>query len=91
LIYFHLSAGQPLVAVLLAIPAYICTIILGYLCGLITLKLPGNTKYLINILTIVYWVIWVVVMADFYSNEYKPYVYTFVVIFFVVDMLFDFL
>ena len=87
----QLPAGQPMVAVLLAIPAYICTVIMGYLCGVTTLKLPNNTKYLINILTIVYWVIWVVVMADFTSNDYKPYVYTFVVIFFALDMLFDFL
>ncbi len=91
LIYFHLPGGQALVAVLLAIPAYICTIIMGYLCGILTLKLPGNTKYLINILTIAYWIIWVVVMADFITTEYKPYVYTFVVIFFFLDMLFDFL
>lgn len=91
LIYFHLNAGQPLVAVLLAIPAYLCCIIMGYICGAITLNLPGNSKYLINLLSLVYWIIWIVVMGSFYSSEYKPYVYTFVAIFFVLDMLFDML
>ena len=64
---------------------------MGYICGIITLKLPGNTKYLINVITIGYWIIWIIVMADFTTTEYKPYVYTFVVIFFFLDMLFDFL
>ena len=60
---------------------------MGYICGIITLKLPGNSKYLINIITLTYWIIWIVVMADFITTEYKPYVYTFVVIFFFLDML----
>jgi len=67
LIYYHLSAGQPLVAVLLAIPAYICTVIMGYLCGMFTLKLPGNWNYCINLFTLGYWIIWVAVMGQFTS------------------------
>ena len=64
---------------------------MGYICGAIVVNLPGNTKYLINIVTLIYWFIWVPVMAMFYSSEYKPYVYVFVVIFFALDMLFDLL
>lgn len=64
---------------------------MGYICGAITLNLPGNTKYLINLLSLIYWIIWVIVMGSFYSSEYKPYVYTFVAIFFVLDMIFDML
>lgn len=91
LIYFRLPGGQPLVAVLLAIPAYICTVIMGYLCGILTLKLPGKSKYLINIFTIGYWVLWVAIMSSFVAYEYAPYVFTFAIIFFLIDMLIDFL
>lgn len=91
LVYFHLNAGSPLAAVLLAIPAYICCLVMGYLCGAIVINLPGKTKYLINILTLVYWIIWIVVMGQFWSAEYKPYVYVFVIIFFVLDMILDLL
>ncbi len=64
---------------------------MGYICGAIVVNLPGKTKYLINLLTIVYWIIWIAVMGSFYSNDYKPYVYTFAIIFFVLDLIFDFL
>lgn len=91
LVYFHLAASQPLLAVVLAIPAYLCTLIMGYICGAITVKLPGKTKYLINIITPLYWILWVALMNIFTSTEYKPYVYTFIIIFFVIDMTLDFL
>jgi hypothetical protein len=91
LVYFHLGANQPLLAVVLAIPAYLCTLVMGYLCGAATLRLPGKTKYLINLVTLAYWAIWIPVMGMFYSEEYKPYVYTFIIIFFVLDMVLDLL
>ena len=91
LIYFNLAAGQPLIAVVLAIPAYICTLIMGYLCGALVLILPGKTKYLINIVTLLYWILWIALMNIFKSTEYKPYVYTFFIIFFVLDMVLDLL
>ena len=89
LIYFRLSPGQPIVAVILGLPAYICTLIMGYICGAIVVNLKGSLKYLINIVTLLYWFIWVPLMGMFNSNEYKPYVYVFVIIFFAVDMLLD--
>lgn len=91
LIYFHLPGGQPLIAILLAVPAYICTIIMGYLCGILTLKIPGNCKYMLNLITLGYWILWVAVMQRFISDGYQPYVFTFVIIFFFLDMLIDFL
>jgi hypothetical protein len=91
LVYFHLEAGKPLIAVLLALPAYLCTVIMGYLCGIFTLKATGKWKYMVNLLALGYWILWVAVMANFYSEEYKPYVYTFAVLFFILDMLLDFL
>jgi hypothetical protein len=60
-----LPGGQPLIAVLLAIPAYFCTVIMGYICGILTLKLPGKTKYLINLITLGYWILWVPIMSSF--------------------------
>ena len=76
-------------AVVLAIPGYFCTLIMGYICGAIVLKLPGNSKYLINLVTLFYWFIWVPVMNMFTSAEYKPFVYVFVVIYFGLDMILD--
>ena len=91
LIYFKLPAGQPIVAILLAIPAYICTIILGYICGTVVIHLPGYAKYLINLVSLGYWIIWVAAMSSFTSSEYKPYVFIFTVIFLLIDMIIDFL
>lgn len=91
LIYFRFAAGQPIAAILLAIPGYLVTIILGYLCGLLVLKLPKYTKYLINLVTLGYWAIWIALMPKFLSNEYKPYIYIFALIFFLIDMTIDFL
>jgi len=89
LIYFHLTGGQPLAAVLLAIPAYICTLIAGYICGFIVRCLSGHWKYLINILTIGYWALWIALFPLFYSEDYKPFVIAFVVIFLAIDLLID--
>ena len=91
LIYFKLPAGQPIVAILLAIPAYICTIILGSICGTVVIHLPGYAKYLINLVSLGYWIIWVAAMSSFTSSEYKPYVFIFTVIFLLIDMIIDFL
>lgn len=91
LIYFNLSSGQPLVAVLLAIPAYICTLVMGYICGMVSLRLVGSWKYAINVVSLGYWVLWVAIMGRFSSLEYKPYVFTFVFIFIFLDLLIDFL
>jgi len=64
---------------------------MGYICGAIVVKLTDGLKYLINLVTLIYWFIWVPVMGMFHSSEYKPYVYVFVIIFFVVDMILDML
>ena len=91
LIYFNLAAGHPVLAVVLGLPAYFCTVIMGYICGLFTIYLPSFTKYTINLITIAYWVIWIILMPRFISSEYDPYVIVFTIAFFMIDMLIDLL
>lgn len=91
LIYFNFAGGQALAAVILAIPAYLCTIGMGYICGLMVVCLPGHTKYLVNLFPLGYWAMWIALFPRFASDDYKPFVYTFMLIFFGVDMLIDLL
>lgn len=45
-------------AIGLVVPAYIINILLNYGFGFIKNKLPGNFKFLINIVPILYWILW---------------------------------
>jgi hypothetical protein len=92
LIYFNLDPGHPVVAVVLGVPAYFCTIIMAYIFGCFTLlKIPMWFKYGINLIAVGYWILWVSLMPRFKSQEYQPYVYIFAIVFFVIDMLVDLL
>jgi hypothetical protein len=91
-IYFNLPGGQPVAAIALVIPAYICTILMGYICGSIFRCLPTNTKYMINLFSLGYWVLWIFLMksmADKPSNEYRLFILVFTVLSFVLDLVFD--
>lgn len=91
LIYFNLGANNPVIAVVLAVPAYLCTIIMGYICGALVLFLPGITKYFINLISIGYWILWVALMPMFLDPLYYPYIYIFAIVFILIDILIDFL
>lgn len=77
-----------MVAVVIGIPAYFCTIIMGYICGVLTIVIPGWFKYLINLFVLGYWILWVALMPRF-SHEYQPYVIIFAVVFFAIDLTID--
>ena len=62
---------------------------MGYICGILTLVLPGWSKYAINLFVVGYWVLWIVLMPKFLSEEYQPYVYIFAIVFFIIDLLID--
>ena len=64
---------------------------MGYICGFLVKILPNITKYLINIITIGYWVLWIALMRNFISYEYKFYVLVFFLIFLFLDLAFDLL
>lgn len=64
---------------------------MGYVCGVLTLVLPGWFKYSINLLVLGYWVLWIALMPRFRSQEYQPYVYIFAIVFVVIDLVVDFL
>ena len=64
---------------------------MGYICGFLVKILPNITKYLINIITIGYWVLWIALMRNFTSYEYKFYVLVFFLIFLFLDLAFDLL
>ena len=89
LAYFNLAADSEIVAVVLAIPCYLGTVLLGYVCGLLVKYLPSFTKYFINLLALGYWVLWVVLMRRFASAEYKLYVLVFALIFLALDLVVD--
>jgi len=91
LIYFNLVANNPVIGVVLAIPVYFCTVIMGYICGALVLFLPGALKYLINLIAIGYWILWVALMPIFLDTLYYPYIYIFAVVFILIDFLVDFL
>lgn len=89
LIYFNLNADLGVAAVALAIPGYLCTVLAGYICGFIFRTLPTKFKYLINLISLGYWILWVFLMRLFLSDEYKSFLVTFVIIFFIVDLIID--
>lgn len=89
LIYFNLPDNEDVIAIVLAIPSYLCTVILSYLCGLISLKLKGYWKYLINLWTICYWILWVALMSRFVAPKYLNFIIVFAVVFFLIDMIMD--
>ncbi len=89
LIYFNLGPNNPVVAVVLAIPAYFCTVIMGYICGALVLFLPGATKYLINLISIGYWILWVALMPIFLDTLYYPYIFIFAIVFIFIDLLIE--
>ena len=43
--------------------------IMGYICGFLVKILPNITKYLINIITIGYWVLWIALRASSYNED----------------------
>ena len=89
LCYFNLQADNEVSAVALAVPAYLATIVMGYICGALFRFLPGRSKYLINIVAVGYWILWVILMRNFVSSEYKLFLLVFAIIFFVIDLLLD--
>lgn len=91
LIYYNLDPNHPVVAVVLGVPAYFCTVIMGYICGGLTLCIPGWFKYSINIIVLGYWILWISLMPRFLSQEYQPYVFIFAIVFFVIDLIVDML
>jgi hypothetical protein len=92
LIYFKFEGGQPVGAIALVIPAYLCTIAMGYICGAIFRSLPSNTKYLINLFSIGYWILWVFVMrvmSSLPSSEYRLFILVFSIMSFALDLVID--
>lgn len=62
LIYFNLPSELEVAAIALAIPAYLCTVVAGYICGFIFRVLPEKFKALITVVGVGYWVLWVFLM-----------------------------
>ena len=89
LVYFDLEPGYEIGAIGAAVGAYFLTIIMGYIVGCIFKFLPHKTKYGINVVSLGYWILWVVLMRNFKSSEYKLFLLVFAVIFFLIDLLLD--
>lgn len=92
LVYFRLPGGIPVAAIALVIPAYLCTVIMGYLVGAAFRLLPGNFKYLINILSLGYWVLWIFLMREMANNpsrEYRLFILVFSILSFFLDLTID--
>jgi hypothetical protein len=90
--YFNFGPNQEVVAIVLVIPAYICSVIMGYIIGAVFRYLPGHFKYLINILSIGYWIIWITLMprmAERNQNQYRLFIIVLAVLTFFVDMVID--
>lgn len=87
--YYTLPADQEIIAILIGLACYFATIVMGYLCGFMVVCLPSYFKYLINIITFGYWVLWIILMRQFTSSEYKLYVLVFMFLFLCVDLLLD--
>jgi hypothetical protein len=92
LFYFHFQGGQPVAAIALVVPAYLCTVVMGYICGGIFRMLPSNTKYMINLFSIAYWILWVFlmrVMSHSPSSEYRLFILVFSILSFMLDLVID--
>lgn len=92
LIYFNLPAQQEVAAIALVIPAYLCCVIMGYLVGAVFRMLPGNFKYLINLLSLGYWILWIFVMKIMSNNpskQYRLFILVFAILSFFLDMVID--
>jgi hypothetical protein len=65
---------------------------MGYIIGAVFRYLPGHFKYLINILSIGYWIIWITLMprmAERNQNQYRLFIIVLAVLTFFVDMVID--
>jgi hypothetical protein len=87
LFYFSKDLGD-VIAIVLVIPAYICCVIMGYIVGAIFRYLPGHFKYLINILSIAYWIIWITQMPKM-ASKYNLFILVLAILTFFVDMVID--
>ncbi len=85
--YFNYDPGD-IIAIVLVIPAYICCVIMGYIVGAIFRYLPGHFKYLINILSIGYWILWITLMPRM-ASKYKIFIIVLAILTFFVDMVID--
>jgi hypothetical protein len=87
-----LGSDKEIVAILLAIPAYLCSVIMGYIIGAIFRILPGHFKYLINILSLGYWLLWIFLMkilSSSDSRQYRLFILVFAILSFFLDMIID--
>lgn len=92
LCYFNLPGSLPIVAIVLMIPAYLCTVVMGYIIGAIFRALPGNFKFLINILSLGYFILWFFlmrIMTTSASKEYRLFIVVFSVLSFFLDLVID--
>lgn len=94
LIYFNLPGGLPVAAIALVIPGYLCTIVMGYIVGALFRILPGNMKYLINLFSLGYWILWIFLMKIMNNNginskDYRLYILVFSILSFFLDMVID--
>lgn len=77
---------------MLVIPAYLCCVVMGYIVGGVFRSLPGNLKYLINLLALGYWILWILVMKIISvseSKQYRFYILVFAILSFFLDMVID--
>lgn len=91
LIYFNFQSGQPVAAIALVVPAYLCTVVMGYIVGAIFRFLPGNFKYFINLFSLGYWILWIFLMKIMTtkSSEYRLYILVFSILSFFLDLVID--
>lgn len=92
IIYVNLPGSLPVAAIALVIPAYICTVIMGYICGALFRNLPGRLKWLINLFSLGYWILWIFVMKDMSikpSKEYRLFILVFSILSFFLDLTID--
>lgn len=81
-------------AIALVIPGYLCTIVMGYIVGALFRILPGNMKYLINLFSLGYWILWIFLMKIMNNNginskDYRLYILVFSILSFFLDMVID--
>jgi hypothetical protein len=92
LLYFKLPPDSEIIAIVLAIPAYLCSVIMGYIIGAIFKILPGHFKYIINILSLGYWLLWIFLMKILSSSgsiQYRLYILVFAILSLFLDMIID--
>lgn len=85
---------QALLAILLVIPSYILNILSCYLFGFFKNRLPGNWKFVINIVPPCYWVGWFFLInswTDVNSPNYQTYLIIFTIVCMFLDQVFDLL